>query len=164
MVMVMVMTPIRIRANDGSLALVGWVMMAHTLGMFAIAPFTGWLVGRYGPRTMIRAAIGTFLVACLIAASASSAQPGALIVGLFLLGVAWNFGFVAGSTLLQHDAPVADRLKLQGFADSSAWITSAAAAALSGVIVASTSYTSLALAAAAGTLVLLVPMLRLRTA
>jgi MFS family permease len=155
MVLVMVMTPLHIRDNDGSLATVGWVMMAHTLGMFAIAPVTGRLVDRYGSRTMITGAVGTFVVACVIAASASTASTFTLIIGLFLLGVAWNFGFVAGSTLLQEGHPVPDRLKLQGLADSSAWVTAAMAAAASGVIVAGTSYASLGLL---GALLALIPL------
>ena len=129
--------------------------MAHTLGMFAIAPVTGRLVDRYGSRTMITGAVGTFVVACVIAASASTASTFTLIIGLFLLGVAWNFGFVAGSTLLQEGHPVPDRLKLQGLADSSAWVTAAMAAAASGVIVAGTSYASLGLL---GALLALIPL------
>jgi len=143
MVLIMVMTPLHIRDSDGSLATVGWVMMAHTLGMFAIAPVTGRLVDRFGSRTMIVSAVGTFVVACVIAASAGTASTATLIVGLFLLGVAWNFGFVAGSTLLQEGHTLADRLKLQGVADSSAWVTAAVAAAASGVIVANSSYATL---------------------
>jgi MFS family permease len=158
MVLVMVMTPIHIRDHDGSLATVGWVMMAHTLGMFAIAPITGRLVDALGPRRMIAAAVGTFIVSCLVAASAGTAQTPILLVGLFLLGVAWNFGFVAGSTLLQEGHPVPDRVKLQGIADSSAWITAAFAAAISGVIVETTSYATLGVL---GALVAVVPFLSL---
>jgi MFS family permease len=149
MVLVMVMTPLHIRDNDGGLSTVGWVMMAHTLGMFAIAPVTGRLVDMLGARRIITAAVGTFIVACVIAASAATASTPALIVGLFLLGVAWNFGFVSGSTLLQEGQNVPNRLKLQGFADSSAWVTSALAAAASGVIMSNTSYSSLGLLGAA---------------
>ena len=90
-----------------------------------------------------------------------------LIVSLFLLGVAWNFGFVAGSTLLQHGLPIADRLKMQGFADSSAWVSSAFAAAASGVIVAQTSFMTLSLIGAGLAVIPLVPLvtsLRVRTA
>jgi MFS family permease len=164
MVLVMVMTPIHIRNNDGTLATVGWVMMAHTLGMFAVAPVTGLLVGRFGPVRMIGASIAVFVVACVMAALATTASTPLLIVGLFLLGVAWNFGFVAGSTLLQADSSVPDRLRLQGFADSSAWVTSAGAAAVSGVVVAGSSYGTLALGGAVAILVLMLPVYRSRTA
>lgn len=164
MVLVMVMTPLHIRDNDGSLSTVGWVMMAHTLGMFAIAPITGRLVSRHGPRRMILAAVGTFVVSCVIAASAGTANTLTLVVGLFLLGVAWNFGFVAGSTLLQEGHTVADRVKLQGATDASAWVTAAFAAGISGVIVAESSYAVLALLGAVLALSPLVGVVRDRAA
>ena len=159
MVLVMVMTPIHITDNDGSLATVGWVMMAHTLGMFALAPVTGRLVDRFGQRKMIITAVAVFIVSCALAALAVTANLVILIVGLFGLGLAWNFGFVAGSTLVQQDQPLADRVRLQGFTDSAAWISSGIAASASGVVLAATSYTVLALA---GALLALIPLIGIR--
>jgi MFS family permease len=160
MVVVMVMTPIHIRAFGGSLTTIGYVMMAHTLGMFAIAPITGWMIGRVGAKRMIMVATIVFLASCGLAATATSANTAVLLVSMFTLGAAWNFGFVSGSTLLQEGHGVADRLKLQGFADSSAWISSAIAAALSGVLLEATSYQTLAIAGAALALVPLIPLAR----
>jgi MFS family permease len=164
MVLVMVMTPVHIKANDGTLTTVGWVMMAHTLGMFAIAPITGILVRRFGSKRMIIVAALTFVAASLLAATTATAGVGVLAVAMFFIGMAWNFGFVAGSTLLQHGQAVVDRLKLQGVADSSAWITSAFAAASAGIIMAASSYGTLAIIAAFIALLPFVPIYRLRTA
>lgn len=158
MVLVMVMTPVHIRDHDGSLATVGFVMMAHTLGMFAVAPLTGWLIARFGSRRMILAAVLVFLAACGLAMTAGDASTPILLVSMFLLGLAWNFGFVSGSTLLQRGHSVADRLKLQGFADSTAWVSSAAAAASSGLILDLTSYPTLALIGIGLALIPLVPL------
>jgi MFS family permease len=160
MVLVMVMTPVHIKANDGGLATVGWVMMAHTIGMFAIAPVTGILVDRFGPKRLILASVVVFVGACTLAATAVNASTPILLVSMLLLGVAWNFGFVSGSTLLQHGLAVPDRLKMQGFADSSAWVTSALAAGISGVIVAQTSYMVLAGVGAVLALIPLIPLVR----
>ncbi len=162
MVTVMVMTPIHIKAFDGTLTTIGYVMMAHTIGMFAIAPITGWLIDRVGAKRMIAIAVIVFLAACGLAATATTASTAVLLVSMFLLGVAWNFGFVSGSTLLQTGQGVADRLKLQGFADSTAWVSSAVAAALSGVLLETTSYQTLAIAGAVLALVPLIPLVRLR--
>jgi MFS family permease len=162
MVLVMVMTPIHIKAFDGTLTTVGYVMMAHTLGMFAIAPITGWFINRVGPKRMIAVAVGVFLVATGLAATATSAETSILLVSMFLLGAAWNFGFVSGSTLLQTGLGVADRLKLQGVADSTAWVSSAVAAAGSGVVLAATSFQTLAIAGALLALTPLIPLLRTR--
>jgi MFS family permease len=164
MVLVMAMTPIHIRAFDGSLTTIGYVMMAHTLGMFAIAPITGWFITRVGAERMIFVAVVVFLAACVLAATATEAGTLTLLVSLFLLGVAWNFGFVSGSTLLQSGQTVANRLKLQGVADTSAWISSGAAAASSGVLLNATSFRTLALAGAAIALIPLIPLFRLRLA
>ncbi len=164
MVLVMVMTPLHIKANDGTLTTVGWVMMAHTLGMFAIAPITGMLVHRFGSKRMISAAVTVFVGGSLLAATTANAGVAALALSMFFIGMAWNFGFVAGSTLLQRGQPVVDRLKLQGFADSSAWIASAFAAASAGVIMAASSYRTLAILAAFIALIPFVPIYRLRTA
>jgi MFS family permease len=164
MVLVMVMTPVHIKANDGTLTTVGWVMMAHTLGMFAIAPITGLLVSRFGPKRIIMVAAAVFVGGSLLAATTASAGIAALALSMFFIGMAWNFGFVAGSTLLQHDQSVVNRIKLQGAADSSAWIASGIAAASAGLIMAASSYSTLAILAAFVALVPLVPIYRVRTA
>jgi len=162
MALIMVMTPLFIRANGGSLATVGWVMMAHAFGMFAIAPLTGWLVDRFGARRIIALAVVTLVTSGFIAAAAMTAQTSILIVGLFLLGIGWNFGFVAGSTLLQEDLAIASRLKVQGFADSMTWMGGAVAAGLSGVIVAISSYATLAVLGALLAFAPLIPLYKSR--
>jgi len=162
MSLIMVMTPLFIRSNDGSLSTVGWVMMAHAFGMFAIAPITGRLVDRFGPHPIIALAVGTLATSGLIAATAGTAQTPILIVGLFLLGVGWNFGFVAGSSLLQEGLPIVNRLKIQGFADSITWISGAVAAGMSGLIVASSSYMALSIIGSALSLIPLILLSRSR--
>jgi len=164
MVLVMVMTPVHIKANDGTLTTVGWVMMAHTLGMFAIAPITGKLVGLLGSTRMIAAAATVFVGGSLLATTTSDGNIPVLALSMFFVGVAWNFGFVAGSTLLQQGQSVVDRLKLQGVADSSAWIASAFAATGAGLIMEASSYGTLAAVAAVLALIPFVPIYRLRTA
>lgn len=152
MVLVMTMTPLHIRNNGGDLGTVGIVMMAHTLGMFAVAPLTGMLVDQFGPRRIIIVGVGTLLVATFISAATPTANTAILVVGLFLLGVGWNFGFVAASTELQIGLPIADRLKIQGIADSITWISGGVGAAVSGVILGATSYIALSLIGAVFTL------------
>jgi len=159
MALLLVMTPLHIRDNNGDLATVGWVMMALALGMFAVAPITGRFVDRYGPRRFIVLGIATLIMASLLAATAVTANTSILIVSLFLLGVGWNFGFVAGSTLLQEGIPIVDRVRVQGVAVTASLISGATAAALSGFIVAAMSYSALALL---GSLVAVVPLLLLR--
>ena len=162
MVLVMVMTPIHIRDNGGTLSQVGFVMMAHAVGMFAIAPLTGWLVARYGASRMIGAAVVTFIASCGLACTATTASIPILAVSMFGVGIAWNFGFVAGSTMLQDGLAMHNRLKIQGVADAAAWVSSGVAAAASGVVLDFTSYGTLAVFGALIALIPLIPMSRLR--
>lgn len=159
MALLLVMTPLHITANNGDLTTVGWVAMALALGMFALSPVTGRLVDRYGSRRFIALGSATLIIASLLAATAVTADTSMLIVSLFLLGVGWNFGFVASSTLLQEGIPIVDRVRIQGVAVTASLISGATAAALSGFIVAGTSYSALALF---GSLVAVVPLLLLR--
>lgn len=72
-----------------------------------------------------------------------------LAIPLFLLGVGWNLGFVAGSSLLASEAPLGDRARLQGASDALVWSTAAAASFVSGYVVLTASYAVLAAAGAA---------------
>jgi MFS family permease len=148
MVLVMTMTPLHIRGVHHHLETVGWVMMAHTLGMFAIAPITGRLVDRYGADRLIGAGALVLMASCLGASSARGAETPILIVSLFGLGVGWNFGFVAASALLQEGLNIAERVRIQGVADATTWVSGGVGAAASGVVVAATSYTTLGLTGA----------------
>lgn len=159
MILVMTMTPLHIHGHHQGLVLVGGVMMAHTLGMFAIAPLTGYLVDRLGARSMIAAGSLLLAFSSLLAAAAGEAQAALLTVSLFLLGVGWNFGFVAASAALQEGLALGDRLRLQGLADSATWICGGVAALASGFVMAALSFPGLALAGAG---IALTPLLALR--
>ncbi len=148
MILVMTMTPVHIRDHHPGLSLVGGVMMAHTLGMFAIAPVTGYLVDRLGARRMIVAGSLLLALSALAAAAAGQAQAVLLTVSLLLLGVGWNFSFVAGSAALQEGLALADRLRLQGLADSVTWASGGFAAVASGFVMSAWSFGGLSLLAA----------------
>ena len=107
-------------------------------------------------------AMVTLVMAALMTTTAPTANTAILVVGLFLLGAGWNFGFVAASTELQVGLPITDRLKIQGTADSITWISGGLGAALSGLIVASSSYSMLAIVGAALALAPLIPLHRTR--
>lgn len=144
MVMVMTMTPIHIEGKGGTLGMIGWVMMAHTLGMFALSPITGRLVDTLGPRKMIWAGMTVLVIACGFAATADQAEQTVLLASLFLLGLGWNFGYVAGSAELQVGLNLGERVRMQGVADSATWIAGGSGAVASGFILGAFSYTVLA--------------------
>jgi MFS family permease len=54
--------------------------------------------------------------------------------GLYLLGLGWSFGMVAGSALLTESIPAEERVSAQGAADLMAAIVSGVAALASGLV------------------------------
>ena len=150
-------TPIHIEDTGRGLSVVGLVISAHTFGMFAFSPITGRLVDRLGPRYMLVTAVVILGISAVISASAPDHQTWVLTVGLLLLGVGWNAGFVAGSSVLA----TVGTTRLQGMVDSTVWVASAAASLSSGVLLQFVGYPALSLA---GLLLLFVPssMLALR--
>jgi len=159
MVGIMAMTPVHIRGagHDAAhtLRIVGMVISVHIAGMYAFAPFIGWLTDRLGRRPVIFAGIGLLLVACALAGGAgyNSSRLGA---GLFLVGLGWSCTMVAGSTLLSESVPLELRASAQGLSDLTMGLAGASAGALSGVVVSAWGFPVLALAAAIATVPLIV--------
>jgi MFS family permease len=115
--------------------------------MFAFSVISGKTTDRWGRRPAIVLGSGILILSCLTAA-APSINLFLLAVSLFLLGVGWNFAYVAGSTLLADQLPPAERAKTQGFNDLLLNLASAASQAGSGVVYAAGGFGSMCLAAA----------------
>jgi MFS family permease len=147
MVLIMTMTPLHLTTHGHGLATVGFVLSAHTFGMFALSPISGRLTDRFGSRRIIGAGLGTLAVAAVLAALAPSDGGALLTLGLFLLGFGWNLGFVAGSAMLASSLTLVERTRVQGVADGLIWGSAALAGLSSGIIVAGASYTLLGLLA-----------------
>jgi MFS family permease len=155
MVLIMVATPLHIRHHGFDLGVVGMVMSAHTLGMFAFSPLTGRLADRIGRYRTILIGLAILGLAAILAAAAPSTSTPVLVVALFLLGLGWNLGFVAGSALLTVGFAPDLRARLQGRADSITWLSSAIASVVSGLVFEMNDYRFLSLA---GLVLLLVPL------
>jgi MFS family permease len=143
MVLIMTMTPIHLLDHGHGLATVGFVLSAHTFGMFALSPLSGHLTDRFGSVPVIGAGLATLAVAGILAAIAPPDGGALLTLALFLLGYGWNLGFVAGSALLARGLAIAERTRVQGIADGLVWSSAAIASLASGVVVAGASYTVL---------------------
>ncbi|WP_240505240.1 MFS transporter [Nocardia mangyaensis] len=146
MVAIMTMTPVHMLAHGHGTAAAGVVIAVHVGAMYLPSPVTGWLVDRYG-RLPVAAASGmTLLAAGLLAASVPGDSVGLLAVALALLGLGWNLGLVAGTAIITDTVPLATRAKTQGTVDVSIAIAGATGGMGSGLIVAASSYPTLALA------------------
>ncbi len=149
MVLIMSMTPVHIRHAGEGLTIVGLVLSAHTFGMFALSPLTGFLADRWGRLPVIFTGEAMLLAAALLAAPAAGHDRLQLVVSLFLLGLGWNFGFVAGSALLSESVPDEHRVRAQGLADTIVWSSAAAGSTLGGLLLAMVGYSGLNLIGAA---------------
>lgn len=115
MVAVMVMTPLHMR-DHGHAELSLFVISGHVFGMFGLAPLIGRWADKRGRVVALKAGaviLGVGTVTTVVAGYV----PVLMFGGLFLLGVGWNFAFVAGSALLTECLPTGERLGAQGLSD-----------------------------------------------
>ncbi|MEU0390692.1 MFS transporter [Streptomyces chartreusis] len=155
MVAIMTMTPVHMHDHGHGTAASGLVIAIHIGAMYLPSPLTGWLVDRYG-RMKIAASSGiTLLAAGILAALAPGDSVALLALALALLGLGWNLGLVSGTAIITDTVPVATRAKTQGLVDVSIAIAGATGGMTSGIMVAATSYPTLALTGGALSLALL---------
>jgi MFS family permease len=140
MVGVMVMTPVHMGHAGGpegtTLRVIGLVISVHVAGMYLFSPLVGQLADRAGRTTTVALGGGLLLAA---AALAGTARPGAAVqlgLGLFLLGLGWSCGLIAGSTLVTESVPAEIRPLAQGGTDLLMGLGAALAGAVGGPLLA----------------------------
>ena len=163
MVAIMTMTPVHMRHHGHSLGQVGFVIGIHVGAMFLPSLVTGALVDRLGRITMATAAGVTLLAAGVLAATAPGDSMTLLTLALALLGLGWNFGLISGTALLIDGTPLHTRARTQGTVDVLIAISGAGGGAISGWVVASTSYAVLSLAGGLLALLLIPSLLTVRS-
>ncbi len=112
MTLLMVITPLHMSHHDHGTWLISWVIMAHAIGMFGVSGITGRLIMRWGQHNVIIWGMIILLVSCVIAPVSPRFIP--LAIALFLLGLGWNFCFIAGSSLLSNALAPLERGRVQG--------------------------------------------------
>ncbi len=150
MVLVMTMTPVHVREHGHGLGVLGGIMTAHFLGMFALAPFVGKIVTRWGASAVILSGLALLTMGAG-GAAVSPASSGILIaLSLYVVGLGWCLGFISSSVLLTQGLTYVERVRVQGSVDALAWLSSAAASIGSGFLLAGFGFTTLCLVAAIG--------------
>lgn len=132
MVGVMTMTPPHMKDHDHA-NLSAFVIAVHILGMYGLAPFVGRAVERVGRVRSIQVGavvLGSGTMATVLAGYV----PALMFVGLFFLGLGWNIGLIAGSTLLTTSVPTKSKVEVQGTSDLTMSLCGALAAFSSGFI------------------------------
>jgi MFS family permease len=147
MVAVMTMAPARLHSQGHGLEFIGFVVSLHVAGMFGPSPLTGWLTDQLGsPPAAALCAVAIMVSGILLAVGGHGGASFA--VGLFLLGVGWNAGLIAGSTLVAAGVPVSERPRAEGVGDVGMGVAAACATAVAGPIAGVAGYATLALTAA----------------
>lgn len=149
MVSVMVMTPLHMEHGGAELRVIGIVISTHVLGMFAFAPLVGIAADRSGRAVTLGVGAVVLAVSLVLCAASPEGSSWQIFAGLFLLGLGWSFATVSASTLIADHAPLEVRADVQGAADLVMGVTAAAAGGLAGVVVGTWGYSTLAWAAAA---------------
>jgi MFS family permease len=138
MVMVMNITPVHMTHFNHGLGDISFVISMHILGMYGLSIVTGWISDRWGRAPTIVIGSLMLIAACVLAPTNSQTLP--LAASLFLLGLGWNFCFVAGSALLTDRLAVNEQPRIQGSADLVVGVASVIGSLSSGELLASAGY------------------------
>lgn len=98
MVVIMSATPLHVQDIGETVELVGVIISYHTLGMFLLSPVLGSYVDKYGYKNFTYIGTGILFTSCLI--TFINSDPLSLKIGLYLLGLGWNFNYVAISSAI----------------------------------------------------------------
>jgi MFS family permease len=146
MIAIMTMTPVHMRDHGHGLGEVGLVIGVHVAAMFLPSLVTGVLVDRVGRIPVAVAAGATLLAAGLLAAVAPAGSLPLLVLALALLGLGWNLGLISGTALLVDATVPGNRGRVQGTVDVLVALAGAGGGAVSGLVVAGSSFATLSLA------------------
>lgn len=134
MMLVMTATPVAMLGCGFSVQDSSWVIQWHALAMFVPSFFTGSLISRFGAEKV--SAVGMLLLVGAAVSGLMGIHFENFAVGLILLGLGWNFGFIGGTTLLTDTYEPEERNKAQGLNDFLVFATTAATSLSAGKILA----------------------------
>ncbi|QQK80039.1 MFS transporter [Salicibibacter cibi] len=140
MLAIMTMTPIHMEHHGHTLSAIGLVIGIHVGAMYLPSLVTGILVDKVGRPAMAIAAGVTLLLAGVVAAIAPGGSLFFMIVALALLGIGWNFGLISGTALVIDSTEATTRAKTQGTVDVFMALAGSTGGALSGMVVAGSSF------------------------
>ncbi len=161
MTLIMVITPLHMNYLHHSTTAISGVIMAHTLGMFGLSSITGWLIDKYG-RIQIIVVGGIILISASLLTPISESLV-ILTFALFLLGLGWNFCFIAGSSLLSDTLHNTERGRAQGASDTLVSLSSGIGSLATGAVFAAGGMIAVSGAGLAFTLILLALIVWART-
>ena len=140
MVLVMTATPVAMLGCGFTVNDSAWVIQWHAIAMFLPSFFTGSLIVRFGAERV--AAFGMLLLVGAAVSGLMGIRFENFAIGLILLGLGWNFGFLGGTTLLTTTYEPAEKNKAQGLNDLMVFCTNAVTSLSAGVLLAGYGWTA----------------------
>lgn len=116
MSLIMTATPVSMHVHDQlSLEDTTWVIQSHIMAMYLPSLFSGFLITRFGARKII--VLGLVMMAISLTVGWLDQQLLHYWWALVLLGIAWNFLFIGGTTLVTTTYYRSESFKVQAFND-----------------------------------------------
>lgn len=145
MVLIMTPTPLAMVGEGFMDTQASSVIKWHVIAMFAPSFVTGFIINRFGVKTVIGVGFVLLTISAGVAIAGLSLHHfyGALI----LLGFGWNFGFIGATKLLADALAPEERSAVQGTNDTLIAFASTLAAFGSGAMLSAVSWTALCLIA-----------------
>jgi MFS family permease len=128
------------------------VIQIHIVAMYLPSLISGWLTRTLGLPVMLVMGLLAYLACILLALSGIDFHH--YLSGLILLGIGWNFLFVAGTTLLPRGYNDEERFRVQGLNDLMVFGSQATAALTAGLALSAFGWS--------GVLLLVLPLLVLQ--
>ncbi|MEQ8664275.1 MAG: MFS transporter [Rhodospirillales bacterium] len=132
MALVMTATPLAMDICGHSFSDTASVIQWHVFAMFAPSFFTGTLIRWYGVTAIIM--VGCVFTAAAMIINLTGIEFIHFWMGLFAIGIGWNFMFIGGTTLLAETYTLEEKSKVQALNDFCVFSASAAASFSSGVL------------------------------
>jgi MFS family permease len=129
----MTATPISMHVlNHISLEKTGFVIIFHILAMFLPSLITGNLIKKFGNNNIMYSGVVILFISILFNFYDQSFFN--YLVGLILLGLGWNFLFIAGTSLLITSYEPEEKFRAQGMNDFIVFSTQALGALTAGLL------------------------------
>ena len=133
MAFIMTATPVHMHVFEHhSLEQTKVVIQSHIVAMFLPSFISGWLIMKFGELKLILTGVIIFLVCIAIGFIASDYNH--FWIALILLGIAWNFLFTAGTSLLPKAYEPHERFKAQAVNDGVMFASQAIASLSAGAV------------------------------
>ncbi len=162
MTTIMTATPIQMHLVDGfPLHQVTMIIQLHMMGMYLPSLITGFLLSRLGITKLMILGLVCFSVA--VTTHLLGRDLVHYAIGLFFLGIGWNFLFVSGTTLLTRCYTFGERFKAQAINDFIVFGSMAVASLSSGALMHKVGWTNLNLMVAPLLAIMLISLILMST-